>query len=192
MKSYVIIILLLSLSQVSFSQTSDFIVIKKRNNRTLKTYYPGAFISAVTYHGFQINGYIRYIRNDSLIIRQEERRLMPTDFGGTKLDTFVYTIGLDYREIEKFNYTSQYTWGRKRGFAVVTLPKLMMIGGTGYVLLELINTGYRRESLNEDGKLLSLGIGAAVAAAGYTIQRVTREHNKVGKKYKVVYVRNSK
>jgi hypothetical protein len=191
MKSTVIIILLLSLSQVTFSQTSDFIVLKKRNNRTLKTYYPGAFISAVTYHGFEINGYIKSIRNDSLIIRQEELRLMPAGVGGTKVDTFVYTVGFDYREIEKFNYTSQYTWGRKKGFAVVTLPKLMMIGGTGYVLLELINTAYRRESLNDDGKLLSMGIGVAVAVAGYTINRVSKEHNRVGKKYKVVYVRNS-
>jgi hypothetical protein len=191
MKLYLSIILLLSLSQVTFSQTSDFIVLKKRNNRTLKTYYPGAFISAVTYHGFLINGYIKFIRNDSLIIQQQERRLMPTDFG-TTVDTFNYTIGLDFREIEKFNYTSQYTWGRKKGFAVITLPKLMMIGGTGYVLLELINSGYRQESLNKDGKLLSLGIGAAVAVAGYTISRVQKQSNKAGKKYKVIYVRNSK
>jgi hypothetical protein len=191
MKSYLLIILLLSFTQITFSQTSDFIVLKKRNNRTLKTYYPGAFISATTYNGFPINGYIKFIRNDSIILQQQERRLVATEFGST-LDTFNYTIGLNFRDIEKFNYTSQYTWGRKKGFSVITLPRLMMIGGTGFVALELINSAYRKESLNEDGKLLSLGIGAAVAVAGYTIQRLQKQNNKAGKKYKVVYVRNTK
>jgi hypothetical protein len=191
MKSYLLIILLLSFAQVSFSQTSDFIVLKKRNNRTLKTYYPGAFISAVTHNDFEINGYIKFIRNDSIIFQQQETRLVPTELGST-LDTFNYTIGVDFREIKKFNYTSQYTWGRKKGFSQITLPRLMMIGGTGFVLLELINTGYRNDSLNDSKKLLSIGIGATVAVAGYIINRLKNQNDKAGKKYKVVYVRNTK
>jgi hypothetical protein len=188
MKPCLLFILLLSFTQYTFSQQSDFIVLKKRNNRTVKTYYPGAFISASTYNGFNINGYIKEIRNDSLIIRQEERRLMATDFGST-VDTFCYTIGVDYHEIQRFNYTSQYTWGRKRGFVQIGLPKLMMIGGAGYVLLELINTAYRNDSLTETKKLISLGIATGVALAGYTISRLQNRNNKAGKKYKVVYVK---
>jgi hypothetical protein len=188
MKSCLLFILLLSFTQYTFSQQSDFIVLKKRNNRTVKTYYPGAFISASTYNGFNINGFIKDIRNDSLIILQEERRLMATDFGSV-VDTFSYTIGIDYREIERFNYTSQYTWGRKRGFTQIVLPKLMMIGGAGFIALELINTAYRNDSLTDSKKLLSLGIAAGVAAAGYTISRLQNRNNKAGKKYKVVYVK---
>ncbi len=52
MKQALLFILLLSITEVTLSQTSDFLVLKKRNNRTLKTYYPGAFISANTYNGF--------------------------------------------------------------------------------------------------------------------------------------------
>src|SRR5689334_9359398 len=132
MKQTILFILLLAITQVTLSQTSDFIVLKKRNNRTIKTYYPGAFISAVTYNGFSVNGFIKEIRHDSVYILQQERKLVPTDFGYT-LDTVAYTFGIDYHEIKSFHYTSQYTWGRKRGFAVITLPKLMKIGGVGFI-----------------------------------------------------------
>src|ERR1044072_208831 len=112
MKQTILFILLLAITQVTLSQTSDFVVLKKRNNRTLKTYYPGAFLSAHTYNGFFINGFIKEIRHDSLIILQQETRLVGTEFGSA-VDTVSYTLGVDYREIKTFHYTG-YTWGRKR------------------------------------------------------------------------------
>jgi hypothetical protein len=191
MKQTLLFILLLSITEVTLSQPSDFIVLKKRNNRTIKTYYPGAFISAVTYNGFSINGFIKEIRNDSIIILQQERRLMATDFGST-LDTMSYTVGVEYHQLKKFNYTSQYTWGRKRGFAQVTLPRLMKVGGVGFLILELVNTAYRKESVTADNKILPLGIAAGVATAGFAITYFQDRANKAGGKYKVVYVKNSK
>ena len=187
MKQTLLFTLLLILAGNVFSQQSDYLVLKKRNNRTLKTYYEGSFISAETYSGFHINGFILAIRNDSLIIRQENLELVPADFG-TVLDTIVYNIGVDYRQIKKFNFQKKYTWNRKKGFAVVTLPVIMMIGGTGYIILELINTGYRNDSLKDRNKLFSMGIAAGVAAAGYLITQFAKNSNKVGGKYKVVYV----
>jgi hypothetical protein len=190
MKHALLFILLLSVTEITLSQTSDFVVLKKRNNRTIKTYYPGAFISANTYNGFSINGFIKEIRHDTLIILQQERRLMPTDFGST-LDTMSYTIGVDYHEIKTFHYTSQYTWGRKRGFAQITLPRLMKIGGVGFLVLELINTAYRKDTIT-DKKIISLGIAAGVAATGFAITYFQNRSDKAGGKYKVVYVKNSK
>ena len=191
MKQALLFILLLSVTQVTLSQSSDFIVLKKRNNRTLKTYYPGAFISAVTYNGFAINGFIKDIRHDSLIILQQERQLIPTEFGAT-LDTMSYTFGIDYHNIKTFHYTSQYTWGRKRGFVEITIPRLMKMGGVGFLVLELVNTGYRKESISADNKLVSLGIAAGVAATGFAISYFQNRSDKAGGKYKVVYVKNTK
>jgi hypothetical protein len=191
MKQTLLFILLVSIAEASLSQTSDFIVLKKRNNRTLKTYYPGAFISAITYNNFSINGFIKEIRNDSVIILQQQRQLMGTEFG-TTLDTMSYTLSVDYHEIKTFHYTSQYTWGRKRGFAEVTIPKLMKYGGIGFIVLELINTAYRKESITEDNKMVSLGIAAGVAATGFAITYFQNKADKAGGKYKVVYVKNSK
>ena len=191
MKQSILFILLLSITQVTLSQTSDFVVLKKRNNRTIKTYYPGAFISAVTYNGFSINGFIKEIRHDSIYILQQERKLVSTDFGST-LDTLSYTFGLDYREIKSFHYTSQYTWGRKRGFAAITLPRLMKMGGVGFLVLELVNSAYRKESLSQNNKVVPLAIAAGVAATGFAITYFQNKGDKAGGKYKVVYVKNSK
>jgi hypothetical protein len=191
MKQTLLIILLVSIAKVSLSQPSDFIVLKKRNNRTLKTYYPGAFISATTYNGFSINGFIKEIRNDSVIILQQQRQLVGTEFG-TTLDTVSYTMGVDYREIKTFHYTSEYTWGRKRGFAEINIPRLMRVGGVGFLILELVNTAYRKESITKDNKMVPLGIAAGVAATGFAISYFQNKADKAGGKYKVVYVKNSK
>jgi len=189
MKQFLLIILFSAIAQVSLSQLSDFIVIKKHNNRTLKTYYPGAYIYAVTYNGFSINGYIKDIRNDSIIIQQQECQLKGTEFGSS-LDTFSYSIGVDYREVKSFHFTSKYTWGRKRGFSTLSLPLLMKVGGTGYLVLELFNTAYRKESIDADNKLVSLSIAAGVAATGFAITWLQDRSEKAGGKYKVVYVKN--
>lgn len=190
MKQILLLILFVFTSSLVFSQQSDFIVLKKKNNRTLRTYYPGAFISAVTYSGFEINGYIIAIRNDSLIIRQEERRLMEAKYGmGTEVDTLVFTFGLEYSQIKQWNYQRAYTWGGKRGFVQIYVPKIMMLGGAGFVVLELINTAYRGESLDDKNKLAALGIATGVAVAGWLIDKRKERAKKVGKKYKVVYVK---
>jgi hypothetical protein len=191
MKQALLIILLVSIAEATLSQSSDFIVLKKRNNRTLKTYYPGEFISAVTYNGFAINGFIKDIRNDSIIILQQERRLIPTEFGST-LDTVSYAFGIDYHNIKSFHFTSQYTWGRKRGFAQITIPRLMKVGGVAFLVLELVNTGYRKESISANNKLLPLGIAAGVAATGFAISYFQNRSDKAGGKYKVVYVKNAR
>lgn len=191
MKQTILFILLLIITKITFSQTSDFVVLKKRNNRTIKTYYPGAFISAHTYNGYAVNGFIKDIRNDSLIILQQETRLVGTNFG-TSVDTMSYTIGIDYHEIKTFHYTGDYSWGRKKGFTSVTLPRLMKIGGVGFIALELFNSTYRKESLSENNKILPLSIAAGVAAAGFAITYFQNKSDKAGGKYKVVYVKNSK
>jgi hypothetical protein len=191
MKQTILFILLLAITEVTLSQTSDFVVLKKRNNRTIKTYYPGAFISAHTYNGFSVNGFIKEIRNDSLIILQQETRLVGTEFGSA-VDTMSYTIGVDYHEIKTFHYTGDYSWGRKRGFAQITLPKLMKIGGVGFIVLELINSSYRKESISENNKVVPLALAAGVAATGFAITYFQNKSDKAGGKYKVVYVKNSK
>lgn len=188
MKQILLLISFVFAANLLYSQQSDYIIIKKKNNRTLRTYYPGAFISAVTVSDFPINGYITAIRNDSLIIRQEERRLMQRDFG-MELDTFVYTISVDYRQIKQWNYTRAYTWGGRRGFIQVALPKIMLLGGAGFVVLESVNTIYRGESFNDDKKLVALGVAAGIAATGWLIERTKARNKKVGKKYKAVYVK---
>lgn len=187
MKRILLLALVLCFAISLYSQHSDFVILKNRHNRTLKTYYAGEFISAETYNGFSVNGFIKYIRNDSIVIQQQETRLVATDFGST-LDTIKYTMGFDYRDIKIFHYDSD-VWGGKKGFAQVTIPKILMIGGIGYIVLELVNTVYRGESIDSHDKLQSLGIAASLALTGFIWQSVQNANQKAGNKYKVVYMR---
>lgn len=170
----------------------DFIVLRKRNNRTLKTYGQGSFLSAKTNTGFQLNGFITAIRNDSIFIRQQETKLVAKEFGQA-IDTVFYTFGFDHRNITAYYFRNQYDPAmRKRGFVQTTLPVIMIAGGTGFILLELINTAYRKEPLNDEKKLISLGIAAGVAATGIVLQTLNNRKDQVGNKYKVFYVRNAR
>lgn len=182
-------ILLISLSIAAFAQPSDYIVLKKKNNRTLKTYFQGTFISAVTYTGFNLNGIIREIKSDSVFIEQQEVRQVPTQFGVPALDTVVYTIRLHYTEIRAFFYTSNKAgMGRKRNYGGGLLQNIMIIGGTGFIALELVNTIYRGESLSDGNKLTVLAIAAGVAVTGFLWKQLQNRSTRAGTKYKVIYV----
>ena len=107
-------ILLITLSFMVSAQPSDYIVLKKKNNRTLKTYFPGTFLSALTYTGFTLNGVIKEIKNDSVFIEQWEVRQVPTQFGVPALDTIVYTIRMHYQEIRQYLYTTNRSGASRR------------------------------------------------------------------------------
>lgn len=180
-------ILLIAFTLTAFAQPSDYIVLKKKNNRTLKTYFPGTFISAVTYTGFTLNGIIQQIRNDSVFIQQQEIRQLPTQFGVPILDTIEYTIRLHYEEIRAYSYTvarSGRSYRRRGGM----IQNLMIIGGTGFIVLELVNTVYRNESLSDGNKLTAMAIAAGVAATGLLWKAIQNRTTGSKAKYKVVYV----
>jgi len=67
----------------------------------------------------------------------------------------------------------------------------MRVGGVGFLVLELVNTAYRGESITADNKLVPLGIAAGVAVTGFAITYFQKKSDKAGGKYKVVYVKNS-
>lgn len=188
MKSLSTCYVLMFLYSATIAQKSDYIILKSRSDKPLKTYFPGSFLNAETYDGFHLTGIIKEIRNDSIILQQKETRLVGTEFG-TRLDTIAYTLGFSYKLIKKFNYEYNYIGSRKRGWGEVTIPRLMVIGGIGFTGLELINTAYRREALNSGNKLESLGIAAGIAGAGIIWQQLKNRRNKVGGKYKPVYIK---
>jgi hypothetical protein len=182
-------ILLITFSLIASAQPSDYIVLKKKNNRTLKTYFPGTFLSAVTYTGFTLNGVIKQIKNDSVFIEQFDVRQVPTQFGVPALDTVVYTIRLHYQEIAKYLYTTNRSGSRRTGGGL--LPQIMIVGGIGFIVLEVVNTLYRGESLSDGNKLTVMAIAAGIAATGFLWKHLQNRGDRTTKKYTAVYVRMS-
>ena len=187
MKSILLFLCMLP-AYMAICQKSDFIVLKKANNRTVKSYFQGSYIAASTYTGFQLNGIIKEIRNDSVFVEQQEVYQVGTPYGVPRLDTVVHTIRLHYTEINQF-YFSQGGSKKKKGFTEVTLPRIMIIGGVGFIVLELVNSINRGESISEHNKIPSLAIAAGIAAAGLLWQQVQKQKTKAGGKFTVVYVK---
>jgi len=179
MLKFILLILLLIFSVKIFSQASDFIIVKKRNNRTVKTFFPGVPISFETVDKRQASGMIEAIRNDSIFVKQWDIRPMLNSFGIPVVDTVAaYLSGYHYKEIGKVDVSDRMK------FQQVTLGRLLIIGGSGYILLNVINGAIRHESITGAKNLTSLGIAAGAVGTGLLANYIVKHKNK----YHVEYV----
>ena len=110
-----------------------------------------------------------------------------TQFGTPALDTIRILIPIYYKEIRKFNY--ELDGSHQSGGHSLLLPKILLYGGVGYIVLELVNTAYRKESLDEGNKLTTLAIAGAVALTGFIWQESIKSKERKGKKVTVEYIK---
>ena len=153
----------------------------------LKTLYEGSFISARTYEGTWLNGVIQRIHNDSVVVLQQDVRLVPTPLG-TRLDTLAYPLRLLYTQLQQINFERIDLANRPRGFTQLRVPKLLMIMGYGFTLLELFNTAYRSDPLLEKKELSTLAISSGVGLSGTAWSFWLKRRNRVGGRYTIEYV----
>jgi hypothetical protein len=104
------------------------------------------------------------------------------------LDTSYSTIRLNYTDIRKYDHEVKSSSGVYRS-RMVTIPRILKFGGTGFLILELVNSVYRKESLNSGNTPLTLGIAAAVGATGFIWEAIRKKQESTGKKYRVEYIR---
>jgi len=184
MRKILPVLTLLIISSSCFSQVSDFIKVKKRNNRTLKTFFPGSIISCQTVYGNYIGGVITAIKNDSVFVREFDVRAIPNQWGVARVDTLAtYIAGIHYKDIETVVFKNHDSFG------FVTNGSLLMIGGLGYAGLNLVNGKYLKQPVTDPANLRSLGISLGVAGTGYLLSHLRKINNKNGKRYIVEYVR---
>ena len=183
MRVIILISVLLTLSTISYSQASDFITVKKRNNRIIKTYFPGSFISCQTVYGYYVAGTVHAVRNDSVLIQQFEVRSVPNMWGVSSVDTVgSYLVSIVYKDIEKV------VTGKRESFGFVKNGTILMIGGLGYAALNLVNGSYLNQSITSPENMKSLAIAFGVAGTGLLINRLRKYNNRNGKRYRIEYV----
>jgi hypothetical protein len=183
MRPAVSTILLLLLSSMAFSQASDFITVKKRNNRTLATYFPGSTIVCRTVFTDYVSGVIRSVHNDSVFIQQYDVRAVPNYWGLAKIDTLGSMLtGIYYKDIETV------VLPRRESFTFIKNGTLFMVGGVGYALLNLINGQYLKQSITDKKNMQSLGIALGVAGAGLLMNRLYHYNNRNNRRYRVEYI----
>lgn len=182
MRFAVVLLTTLLCYTASFAQVSDFISVKKRNNITLKSVFPGSYLSCRTVYGNDLNGVVQAIYNDSVFLKEYDVRPVPNQWGTYTIDTLgSHLVAFHYRDIETVIFKKQ------ESFTYLKNGAILIIGGLGYAALNVINGKYLKESITGDKNRKSLAIALAVAGAGFLINRLHAKANSE-KRYKIVYV----
>jgi hypothetical protein len=184
MRVLFILLAALAVSYTGFSQMSDFISLKRTNNRHVASYFKGSRIELQHVNGQVITGPIEDVRNDSVFVRQWHIVSYITQLGTSKVDTLGSMVyGFHYQEIFRIFHDKRQSWGFVRNGSI------FMIGGVGYIVLNVLNGWYRKEPIGDADNLKSLAIAGGVAGGGFLLNRLHRYREKNGKKYKINYVK---
>ena len=175
--------ILLLISIVSFSQSADFIQLKK-NNKIITTYYSGMNISLTAESGTFIKATINGIKNDTLYLQEFIIRYLPTTIGTYITDTVgSYHYKYHYNQIvaiekkEKTNFNTRGSGAALLGGGAV----LTLASGVVYVA--------DRQKFSVPLLLASVGLGTL----GYFMAKGKKHGDGMllGKKYKLVYINMS-
>ena len=182
MKRLLFIILFISVSTLLFSQVSDFISVKKKNGYIVKTFVAGMPIVFKTKNGELIDGPIKTIRNDSIFITTYYTTNVTTFLGTTVTDTVAtYTLGFHYKDIASIQIYERF------GFLRGKLDKLLMIGGAGYIALNVINSAI--SSPSQPINIKDISISAGVFGIGFLIHKLFPDDKFSRKCHEIDYIK---
>ncbi|NBO57375.1 MAG: hypothetical protein EBU73_00340 [Chitinophagia bacterium] len=163
---------------ISMSQGSDMVLLKKHNNRTVKSYLAGAPLHLITVNGERIKGTIKKIDKDSLFINTYDERAGYTMWGTRVWDTL--SIGLtkihmnEVREIVK----------PRAGFSIIKNGYIFLAGGISYALLHLVNAAYLKQPV--DGVVMAKAGGLIIG--GWILKKTNKSTVTIGRRYHLQYV----
>jgi hypothetical protein len=151
----------------TFSQSSDIINVTRKNGRHLKSFFSGSPIMFQTKRGNYVNGVIKNIKNDSLFVKTYVMGRYMTQYGFTVIDTAnVFTTGFSYKEISRILIDTKKSFFRKN------LGSLLIAGGAGYTVLNVINNVSSKEPIGSKENLKSLGAAGAAIGLGLLINKI--------------------
>jgi hypothetical protein len=175
--------ILLLISATSFSQSADFIQLKKKN-KLVTTFYSGMNISLTAQSGANINALINGIQNDTLYLQEFIIQYQPTTFGTYIIDT----VG-SYRY--KYHYNQVAAIGKKEKTNFNTKGSGAALFGGGVLLTLASGVVYvvDRKKFSAPLLLASVGLGTL----GYFLAKGKKSGSGmvIGKKYKLVYINMS-
>lgn len=182
MKTILVLASIIFNSIFCFAQPSDILILKK-NNRTIQTFFPGNEISFTTPTRYYY-GTIKSINNDSLFLIQYDIRQVPTNLGVYMLDTVgVYPFAINYEEITGFGKKKNngFNWSGSGG-ALFGGGILLTTVGLGTWLFSKPNTRYYASPY-------LVGGAALLAGLGYLILKSGNKGMMLGKKYSLEYIK---
>ncbi|MBO9571677.1 MAG: hypothetical protein J7497_05645 [Chitinophagaceae bacterium] len=179
-----LLLTMLILSGCCFSQVSDMISVQKKNGQIIKNFMVGQPIELITTYNNTVEGYIDIIRDDSIFITTYDIGYIPTTYNVPMLDT----LGA-YGSVIAFSEISKIRIHKRQGFSRGLLPKLLMLGGAGYLVLNLINANKTNEGLSDPSTINTLLISAGVFATGLILDKTLADGRYSLKKHQIKYIR---
>ncbi len=188
-----IIFCLFCIQYCSFSQVSDFITVKKKNGRLVKTFMVGVPIIYETISGVPVNGEIISIRNDSIFVKVVNVRTMRNDLGSLFRDTInTYIVQDHYKSIRKIMLFDRLY--NRKNFGMEKVEQILYLGGAGYLVLNLFNGSFTNEKLTSKKNLGRLGISLGALGTGLFLRKIIRIENDFSspRRHRIHYVNMNK
>jgi hypothetical protein len=165
------------------SQSLDYISVRKANGQVVKNYYAGSDVVFQLNDGSYLRGPIQTIRNDSVYVTLYDIRYYPTTWGTYMKDTIATRIvGIRYKEI------SRIFLNRHRSFFQRMAGPLLMIGGAGYLTVNVLNGAFYHQPITDSKNLQRIGTAAGVFGLGYLFKRLFASDGFSKKNERIVYV----
>ena len=165
-------------SALGASSQSDVLVLKQKN-QIVETWIKGSIISFQFSSHQWIQGYVRNMRNDSLLIDMFTLTPMLNQFGLPVTDTsHMGLLKLHVKEIygmPKRNLSS----------GIISNGALFQLGGGGYIFLNVFNSLIHGDAVFGSSNLPSLGIATGVFGLGVLLQSTRKTQVVLGKKYRL-------
>lgn len=156
----------------------DMVSLRNKKGRSVKTYFNGVSIE-MGVNGREVDGLIRRVQDDSIFIQYFDVRKRYNMWGTSVLDTVTaYLTPYAVNEIQ---------WIRKppAKFEFVRNGVLFMIGGTGYMLLHVINAAYLKQPVVGS----TMAISGGIAVTGFVMNKLRKRRYVIGKGYELKYIK---
>ena len=182
MKSLLVACILLCTKTI-FAQSPDYISVRKQNGLVVKNFYAGSTILMQLNDGTYLAGPIEIIRNDSVYVTLYDVRRYATTWETYVRDTVSTVLaGVRFTEISRIHLSRRRTfWERSAG-------PMLMLGGGGYLVVNLLNGAFYDYPLTDSRNLRRIGIAAGAAGLGYLFTRLFASDGFSKKKHRLVYV----
>lgn len=161
------------------SQSSDFIILKKKN-KTIRNIFAGTNIEFVSTTGAYRNAYINAIKNDSIYLQEFVVNRVPTTFGTYMLDT-----AGSFRYIYHYNQIAAFGPPKRSGFNVSGSGAALMGGGALLTLASGVSYLSNKEKFSPGLLAAAVGLGGL----GYLMSTSGSKGMTVGKKYRLQYMK---
>ena len=149
----------------------------KQKNQVIQTWIPGSVINFQFSNKQWIEGIIKTVRNDSILMEQIVVRTVPDAFGFPKIDTA--KLGL-----LKLHVSEIYGMPKRNfGGGIFSNGILFQLGSGAYIFLNIFNSLIYNEQVFSSVNLTRLGIAGGVFIVGSLLRASHKTYIVMGKKY---------